>query len=307
MTSSLVALPQDTHPWPSMGCVERGLLRSTASSLSETSPLLSSPFSNWNQMNNSDRSSTISHGSSLRTWDTASTLVSLGNLYSEDAVQNDFYLGKDSLIKAPSKLYPENSSFEVDISAKASHRWRPSKDQRNVATEAPNTATNGLQSGGKYTCTTCHRSFNRKGDWERHEESQHDPQRYWICMHGDPAIPIPSGLTSVGGSWICAFCDASKTSRETMVEHLIRRHKINVCIRRGRENRTFTRKDKLKQHLLQVHALGENCVRWEAWSQPAAPRKWAWGCGFCGACLFTWDGMLATLYSVVLLTFPAFS
>jgi hypothetical protein len=196
----------------------------------------------------------------------------------------------------PAVLHPEETSFVIDTVEDLPNRRKPSRDLSNSATDAPHPGMNAVRSSRKYTCTTCHRSFNRKNDWERHEESQHDPQLYWICMHGDPAIQTATGPTSTI-SWICAFCDTPKTSRELMVEHLIRRHKFNICTAKSRENRTFTRKDKLKQHLQQVHGLGDNCVRWETWNQPA-PRKWAWGCGFCAACLFTWDGMLRTLFAM---------
>ena len=205
-------------------------------------------------------------------------------------------MGKDSLmLNRLSESYQKATSLKVRTSVKvSSHRRKPSKDLRQTTTDVPSDPTTEAQGNGNYTCTTCHRHFNKKYEWKRHEESQHNPQQYWICMHGDPAIPIsthPSGIASPGSAWICAFCDAQKANRELMVDHLIRRHKINICARKRKEDRTFTRKDKLKQHLQQVHALGDGCERWEDWNEDAR-RKWAWGCGFCGGCSFTWNGML---------------
>jgi hypothetical protein len=151
------------------------------------------------------------------------------------------------------------------------------------------------ESSGKYTCTECKRGFNRKGDWKRHEES-HDPQTFWTCMLGDPAILSPEG-------WSCAFCISSKPTRAEIVIHLIKEHKIFVCTNKRPEHRTFLRKDKLKQHLQQVHTLSESSAVWETWHQ-AAKKKWAWGCGFCGGCSFTWEGMFFDfLFSAQLLLY----
>lgn len=79
-------------------------------------------------------------------------------------------------------------------------------------------------------------------------------------------------------------------------------HKFHVCKSKKYEARTFYRKDKLKQHLQQVHALSESCsALWETWNQ-APKKKWAWGCGYCGACSFTWEGMFLLYISYYLHT-----
>jgi hypothetical protein len=86
-----------------------------------------------------------------------------------------------------------------------------------------------------------------------------------------------------------------------MVMHLMKKHKFHVCARKTFESRTFYRKDKLKQHLQQVHALSENCTgSWETWNQ-APKKKWAWGCGYCGGCSFTWEGMFLLVNIFLLL------
>jgi hypothetical protein len=104
------------------------------------------------------------------------------------------------------------------------------------------------------------------------------------------------------------FCSTFKAARHDMVTHLINDHKINVCTSKKLEARTFYRKDKLKQHLQQVHALSENCSSlWESWHQ-TAKKKWAWGCGYCGGCSFTWEGMFtADFYIFYLALSPVYT
>lgn len=159
----------------------------------------------------------------------------------------------------------------------------------------------------KFACTVCTRPFASKGDWKRHEGSQCEPQKSWVCMMGDtPALTTPQG------SFLCCFCDlelkphpsghhGDRIGERTaeMLSHLEKEHKVNQCLRKGEGERTFRRKDKLKTHLQRVHGLVEGGRgEWERWSRGAGSagvggvdgEKKAWGCGFCGGCLFTWDG-----------------
>jgi hypothetical protein len=277
--SSMLDTPQQPNAWsPMMGC-QRGL-RSAASSMTDSSPLLSRPSgyqTDWTCMADGELSS---DGSSLRTWDTSSTLVSVCESFNDDKDANfeleaELPINSRPLVQRPPR---PAESFSRQFLTRAHPTIRLPKNhvfpELESITEAP-------KSSAKYTCTDCHRGFNRKGDWKRHEES-HDPQTFWTCMLGDPAIPSIAG-------WSCVFCVSSKPTRNEIVLHLIKEHKIFVCTNKKPEHRTFLRKDKLKQHLQQVHALSESSVMWETWHQ-AARKKWAWGCGFCGGCSFTWEG-----------------
>lgn len=84
----------------------------------------------------------------------------------------------------------------------------------------------------KYACTRCRLVFNQKEDWEVHEESAHDPQRYWTCMLEPPAIEIMTG-------WQCAFCDFTTSGRRAGIDaHLERKHNTVGCIRNAHTYRT---------------------------------------------------------------------
>lgn len=262
------------------------------SSFSESSPLLSQPIGHRRSMTDGDRSS---YGSSLRTWDTASTLVSFCDMYTEDVKPSDLSESSQSINPSqlqvatrPSRLStfaPQDTIEEepclnrVSLSRAHERIHLPSNFKFPSEPEPPASSQKGPE---KYRCTSCKQGFNRKGDWKRHEE-KHDPQTYWTCLLGDPAK-----LSATG--WTCLFCGSFKAARADMATHLLHEHKIHLCTNKKVEARTFYRKDKLKQHLQQVHALSENCpTLWDTWHQ-TPPKKWAWGCGYCGGCSFTWEG-----------------
>jgi hypothetical protein len=143
------------------------------------------------------------------------------------------------------------------------------------------------KTSGIFACTACQHPFIGKGEWKRHEGSQCEPQKLWICMLSDAAISTENG-------WVCAFCDVLKPGpdRAGINTHLEEEHKVSYCSSKSTEARTFRRKDKLKHHLQRVHALSDNSEHWGAWNQNTATQvKSAWGCGFCGVQLFTWEGL----------------
>jgi hypothetical protein len=325
-TWSPIGVTHDHFPnsLPSMLEVPQGNLWSNTmdaerpqSSFSESEPLLSQPIGHRRCMTDGvydgDRSS---NASSLRTWDTASTLVSFSDVYTEDlkpVVSNeiDQSINPSQLQVVrrppppPSSFGPQGTTAEEGvclnrISLSRSHSRIELPSNFKFPAEPEPQASQKGQEKFKFICTHCKRGFNRKGDWKRHEES-HDPQTYWTCLLGEPAT-----LSSIG--WTCVFCSTFKAARHDMVTHLINDHKIHVCTSKKVEARTFYRKDKLKQHLQQVHALSENCSSlWESWHQ-TAKKKWAWGCGYCGGCSFTWEGMCsADCYIFYLALSPIFT
>jgi hypothetical protein len=264
-------------------------------------------------MSDSDRSSMAS---SRRTWNTTSTMLSSWDLYPDDWKDNELKLkdpdldsGNHNLTEPPvliklthfiadlsshAAFFDKEHDCSCHMGPKYSHCPQHTllETKQAIQPEIPADASTAKPSG-KYTCTSCQQNFVRKGDWKRHEES-HDPQTYWTCMLGEPAI-----LSSINASttvWNCAFCLITREMRTDMVKHLMVEHKIHVCANKKVEDRTFYRKDKLKQHLQQVHALAESSSQWETWHKDP-PKKWAWGCGFCGGCLFTWKGKSKMLLS----------
>ncbi len=275
---------QKPNSWPqSMGC-QGGFLCPVSSSMVEVTTLLSSPSPQRSYMANSDRSS---YESSLITWDTSSTLPSICGHYSDNHEITQDRSIEPSRLGRSSQGAPNSTSEDIiteedpdQIFLKATSVDLKAKSISNRFSEEP---TRHIPNGqGKYQCTACERRFIRKGDWKRHEEG-HDPQMRWTCMLGEPAVISHTG-------WTCVFCNSFKQTRNEMVAHLMQEHKIQTCKRKAAEERTFTRKGKLKQHLQQVHSLSENSVLWKVWPEPVK-KKFAWGCGYCGCSSYTWEGM----------------
>ncbi|KAL1621680.1 homeodomain mating type protein alpha2 [Neofusicoccum ribis] len=130
-----------------------------------------------------------------------------------------------------------------------------------------------------FQCTFCNRDFAQKYDWRRHEESVHIPQKEWICMPDGPvrAADDDSGLQ------FCVFCEQANPS----YEHL-QRHNYTPCLTAPQPSRTFTRKDKLIQHLGQVHKQSQMSPTMQTWCRRVS-RNIAIACGICGVRLSTWN------------------
>ncbi|KAI0161042.1 hypothetical protein GGR52DRAFT_157183 [Hypoxylon sp. FL1284] len=141
----------------------------------------------------------------------------------------------------------------------------------------PRRADEGLSQPLKtFQCTFCTETFRTKHDWQRHEKSLHLSLERWICSPDGPRTVNPeNGLVS------CVFCGEANPN-DAHVES----HNFSGCTERAPEERTFYRKDHLRQHLKLVHD-----VKFVPWSM----EKWRIvtpeirsRCGFCGIVLDSW-------------------
>lgn len=131
----------------------------------------------------------------------------------------------------------------------------------------------------QFQCTFCLRRLSSK-TWKRHEESQHLPQHHWICMRNGPTL-----RNSDTASDFCAFCLHENPDSE----HFEIAHKINRCMARTEDKRTFARKDHLVQHLQQMHESKLHSITATAWTTRISYNNHNWTCGFCGETLRNWD------------------
>jgi hypothetical protein len=128
----------------------------------------------------------------------------------------------------------------------------------------------------KFQCTFCHIKLSPKS-WKRHEESQHLPKRQWVCM--------PHNQSFVQAE--CVFCGESYFSS---LQSATCKHRVSDCLKRSLETRTFTRKDKLVQHIKSFHGSSIEEEVLDAWSSSTSNYERQWDCGFCDARLDSWDG-----------------
>ncbi|KUJ11957.1 uncharacterized protein LY89DRAFT_217216 [Mollisia scopiformis] len=298
---SMLDEPDKSSLWSpvmaSQGSFSQGsFARSTMSSISDLSPLLSPPSILFSL---SDRSS---YDSSIQTWNTASTLVStydptLDDLKGcvDDLKDCEYELEEEPLISSAALVRfvpppPPKSSRLASIKEDQQYQTLSSlhlhsdiQDPSTSTVTPKRSSSEAARSEANYKCTACDSCFIRKGDWKRHEEG-HDPPTLWTCMLGET-------LQHSRSQWKCAFCEALTRNHDEMKQHLMEDHRVFRC---ANKKPMFSRKDKLKQHLQQVHALSESAVLWESWHQPAR-KKFAWGCGYCGACFFSWEGRMLHL------------
>ncbi|KAI9825687.1 MAG: hypothetical protein M1832_001031 [Thelocarpon impressellum] len=126
-----------------------------------------------------------------------------------------------------------------------------------------------------FQCTFCTDSFKTKHDWQRHEKSLHLSLEKWVCAPQGGSVEIP------GGGRLCAYCSVVEPS----AEH-VETHHFAQCREKSVAERTFYRKDHLRQHLRLVHECKFD-VTMEAWKTVSEDLKSR--CGFCGEGLATWQ------------------
>lgn len=134
----------------------------------------------------------------------------------------------------------------------------------------------------KFQCTFCPDRFRTKYDWQRHEKSIHLPSEKWTCSpHG--SVDVDSGTNQV----TCTFCGILDPSPEH-----IGGHGYTICATRPVAERTFYRKDHLRQHLRLMHGNCTMIPSMDSWKSVNLIRS---RCGFCALWLETWDARVEHL------------
>jgi hypothetical protein len=165
-------------------------------------------------------------------------------------------------------------------SKRKGRRQHPSRFSHTISetpTSSPHTSSDNKADTKKpYNCTVCHRSFKDIYGWKRHESSVHGYSDIeWVCMLSGAGLPGTEGF----------FC--SETIQDF---HHLDEHDIQSCLNKSICDRTFTRKDLLKQHVQQIHLVtaDESISRAfkvpQAWSkevETALIKREALWCGFC--------------------------
>lgn len=128
-----------------------------------------------------------------------------------------------------------------------------------------------------FQCTFCTETFKTKHDWQRHEKSLHLSLERWVCCPDGP-----SQFCADYGHNRCVFCGLPNPTAEHAEEH-----NYSSCADRTLEERTFYRKDHLRQHLNLVHDVKFQNFSMETW-KVATPEIRS-RCGFCGIIMDSWS------------------
>ncbi|KAH6673536.1 hypothetical protein B0J14DRAFT_512100 [Halenospora varia] len=128
-----------------------------------------------------------------------------------------------------------------------------------------------------FQCTFCTETFKTKHDWQRHEKSLHLSLERWVCC--------PNGPTQFCADYDhnrCVFCGLPNPP-----DGHAEVHNYSSCADRSLEERTFYRKDHLRQHLNLVHDVKFQGFSMEMW-KVATPEIRS-RCGFCGIVMDSWS------------------
>lgn len=154
---------------------------------------------------------------------------------------------------------------------KRQHASRFSEMATDLAISSPSKSSDSdLRVANVYECTACCKSFKNSYGWKRHEAGVHGyTDTEWVCMLNQTAM--------LGSK--CFFCSETITSMKHFDIH-----DIQTCLDKDICQRTFTRKDLLKQHIQQMHCVSQAFQVPKAWSQKVDSsqivQQGLW-CGFC--------------------------
>lgn len=132
------------------------------------------------------------------------------------------------------------------------------------------------QSARQFQCTFCTETFRTKHDWQRHEKSLHLSLEQWICCPKGPRALNPD--TNQVCCVLCGITDPDNAHIES--------HNYTSCQERSLDERTFYRKDHLRQHMKLVHNTKYTAWAMDSWKAPTPDIRSR--CGFCGLVLNSW-------------------
>ncbi|PQE29983.1 hypothetical protein CJF32_00000658 [Rutstroemia sp. NJR-2017a WRK4] len=127
-----------------------------------------------------------------------------------------------------------------------------------------------------FQCTFCTESFKTKHDWQRHEKSLHLSLERWICCPEGP-----TQFSTETNQPTCVYC-----SHPNPQKGHAEMHNHSSCAEKPLGERTFYRKDHLRQHLHLVHDV--KFVPWGMESWKAITPEIRSRCGFCGIVMESW-------------------
>ncbi|KAK3485842.1 uncharacterized protein B0T23DRAFT_366201 [Neurospora hispaniola] len=155
---------------------------------------------------------------------------------------------------------------------------RGRRRRRRKAAPVPSEKRNSLSAPPKtFQCTFCTETFRTKHDWQRHEKSLHLSLERWVCAPEGPRASNPEN-----GQVSCVFCGEANPD-----EAHLETHNYSICQEKTQEERTFYRKDHLRQHLKLVHDV--KFVNWSMEQWKATTPEIRSRCGFCGIVMDTWS------------------
>ena len=148
--------------------------------------------------------------------------------------------------------------------------------RRRRQTNKPSPTNTNHTAPRTFQCTFCTESFKTKHDWQRHEKTLHLSLERWICSPKG-AVQFNTELNALA----CVYCGMANPP-----DGHSEQHNHSSCTERTLDERTFYRKDHLRQHLNLVHEAKFQCWSMDSWkaTTPSIRSR----CGFCGIAMDSW-------------------
>ncbi|KAF5650717.1 hypothetical protein F52700_259 [Fusarium sp. NRRL 52700] len=156
---------------------------------------------------------------------------------------------------------------------------RSRRRRRKRAMQQGNKRTVLMNHAKRFPCTFCTQSFGKKYDWQRHENSVHLPLERWICCPNGPRMNNPTNDDIP----CCVFCGLADPD-DTHIES----HHYTACQKRTIPERSFNRKDHLRQHLRLFHQ-NASFIEWSMMSWRIKVPAIRSRCGFCDHKMANWE------------------
>ncbi|KXH38842.1 hypothetical protein CNYM01_06021 [Colletotrichum nymphaeae SA-01] len=199
--------------------------------------------------------------SSAGSWENASSVSSVGTSQSSGGSRSNASAYSHGSNKSPTPM----EAFRKDSNRRRRRAMLKERRGNRLSLRQINT----------YQCTFCAETFKTKYDWQRHEKSLHLSLEEWVCSpHGSTTQHPEKGV-------ICVFCDEANPTQQHLDDH----HQA-ACSERPVKERTYYRKDHLRQHLKLVHKTSQMSKTAETWK--VITDKIRSRCGFCGITFDSW-------------------
>lgn len=187
----------------------------------------------------------------------------------EDFVFGDSYMGLSTSYIAQS----DSSIGSVEsLASSASKTFRKRRRRKPVASRPSANRQLGIR---KYQCTFCTDTFKTKYDWQRHETTLHLSLEQWQCAKSGPFVQQSDGVIC------CVFCGQLEPTPDHPSTH-----NYSACMARPTQERIFSRKDHLQQHLRIVHKGSLFNDKMKAWFSSIEMINSR--CGFCNTRMTSW-------------------
>ncbi|KAF4964204.1 hypothetical protein FSARC_7838 [Fusarium sarcochroum] len=176
----------------------------------------------------------------------------------------------DSSLSSHASAYSHTSDGSLESLRKVTKKRRRAIRSKNIGRR------DLLQACHRFQCTFCTETFKLKHTWQRHEKTLHLSLEQWECSPSGPFHLNQQGEPE------CVYCGLVNP------EHAhFEMHNHDLCHEREREERTFYRKDHMRQHLRLVHGSQFSKSPMEAWRFKVENVKSR--CGFCDITMTTWS------------------